>query len=158
MVERLFDGHATGYQQRDGSVVQFDLRNRTLEERRISSDGETEIGFTRVHLLESVAKKATTTLDAQNRHEVMFGTPETATPPRAAEFFVALLAGRHRDAILGDMNEQFLRSRTRFGISRARLIYWVDTARNVGPMLLEKAKKWGVIALLADAARRYLGT
>jgi hypothetical protein len=61
-------------------------------------------------------------------------------PPPVAEFLVALFANsRRRDAILGDMEEKFIKNLSR-GKKRAARLYWAEAIKSIGPQVWRRAK------------------
>jgi hypothetical protein len=85
-------------------------------------------------------------------------SPKTVDPPRIAETLVSVcLPKRRRDAILGDLDEDFQnRLASGMTLARARRLYWGDALHSIGPLLLAMAKRIGLIGVLADYARRFL--
>jgi hypothetical protein len=76
-------------------------------------------------------------------------------PPALAEWLVALIVPRRRaDAVLGDLEERFQRDAASRGLRRARLRYWAEALRSVGPIVWIKAKRLGFLALVAEIWRR----
>jgi hypothetical protein len=76
-------------------------------------------------------------------------------PPFAAEWLIALLmSSRRAAALLGDLEEKFNRNIESRGVRRARALYWSEALRSIGPILWAKAKKLGVIAVIAEMWRR----
>lgn len=86
----------------------------------------------------------------------------TKSPPRLAEnLFSAFAPKKSADAQLGDLQEIFQENVKRFGLERARRMYWIRISREIGPLLFQKlkrlVKRWGIIALLIDYGRTKLG-
>jgi hypothetical protein len=84
------------------------------------------------------------------------------TPPWLAEnLFSAFAPKKSADAQLGDLQEIFQENVKRFGLERARRMYWIRISREVGPLLFQKlkrlVKRFGIIALLIDYGRTKLG-
>jgi len=83
----------------------------------------------------------------------------TTKPPRGPQLLVYLcLPFERREDVLGDLDEQFERARGRFGAFWARVIYWVDAARIVGPMLIHGWKKAAQVGLLGWLGWLFHGT
>jgi hypothetical protein len=85
--------------------------------------------------------------------------PAVAKPPPLAEFLLGVCIPSKRSAyVLGCMNERFDRDCERYGIRRAKRLYWSQVLRSVGPLAIRTlghALKWGA---LAEAFRRkFLG-
>jgi hypothetical protein len=74
----------------------------------------------------------------------------TAEPPRIAEFCLALLLTKaHGDAVIGDLGENFEKDRERYGVERARRMYWGRILKSLLPLLkrwAERAIKWIITA------------
>jgi hypothetical protein len=81
---------------------------------------------------------------------------DASNPPAVPEFLLRLLAtSKHREAVLGDLNERFALNCAKRGFSRARMLYWAEAAQSLLPMfgrLLGRFLKW---AAIADAIRRH---
>jgi hypothetical protein len=76
-------------------------------------------------------------------------------PPGLAEWLVALIVPRRRaDAVLGDLEERFHRHVTLRSLQRARVLYWAEALRSIGPILWIKAKRLGFLAVVAEIWRR----
>ena len=71
-------------------------------------------------------------------------------PPRLFDYLLPLiLSGAKSEAILGDLNERFGRDRERFGMPRARRMYWGVALGSLWPLLGRAAARlirWGIIA------------
>jgi hypothetical protein len=78
-------------------------------------------------------------------------------PPGMAEWLIALLAPRRKaESILGDFEERYFRDCQRRGRPRAVSLYWARTLASILPLAWSLFRKVGVIALCADAVRRWL--
>lgn len=80
------------------------------------------------------------------------------SPPRLAEFLFSWLAPKkslHEQ--LGDLQEIFDLNVTRFGKSRAGMLYWTQVLRAVGPGIWRRVKKLGFIGILIDYGRSKIG-
>jgi hypothetical protein len=83
---------------------------------------------------------------------------EPSSPPRLAEFAFSLLAPKKSlSPQLGDLQEVFELNVARFGKSRARILYWAQVLRAVGPGVWRRVKKLGFIGILIDYGRSKLG-
>lgn len=80
---------------------------------------------------------------------------EKVEPPALAECLVKLL--NKDEDLIGHFAEEFDRNLKRFGVVRARRLYWMQTLRSVGPLSLAKLSKWGIVAAIVDFGRRKLG-
>jgi len=57
-------------------------------------------------------------------------------PPTSAEFIARLFIPReNRDAILGDLEEDYHKHVEKLGERRAKLIYWADVIRSIWPFV-----------------------
>jgi hypothetical protein len=82
----------------------------------------------------------------------------TPSPPRLAEFLFSLFASKKTvDAQLGDLQEVFDHNVERYGVARARMRYWSQVLRAVGPNVWRLIRKWGLIGILIDYGRSKLG-
>jgi len=80
---------------------------------------------------------------------------EQKEPPKLAELiFRVLEKPRSRDALIGDLEEQFLRNVKQFGYRRARRFYWADALSSVWPLVVRKLKRIGVWGLLVACLKR----
>jgi hypothetical protein len=76
-------------------------------------------------------------------------------PPLTAECLIALLVpSRRAAAMLGDLEEKFSRNIETRGERHARWLYWFEAWHSIGPLLWAKAKKLGLIAVIAEMWRR----
>jgi hypothetical protein len=74
-------------------------------------------------------------------------------PPGFAEWLLVLIIPR-RSAQLGCLEERFHRHVDTRGLRRTRALYWAEVMRSILPILWTKARKLGVIALIAEIWRR----
>ncbi len=78
-------------------------------------------------------------------------------PPAFAQFLIIIVSPSKRaSAILGDLQEEFDRDLS-MGVERARLLYWARCLRSLGPLLVTKIKRAGIIAAVIELGRRILG-
>jgi hypothetical protein len=81
-----------------------------------------------------------------------------SSPPAAAEWMIALVSrGKAEQGVLGDLSELFCVDAERFGVTRARRLYWARAVQSLGPLAWSaavKIAKWGVVA---DIVRRLSG-
>jgi len=81
------------------------------------------------------------------------------TPPVLASQILAGLVAEagYRDAILGDLEEEFAKLVSRSGVSFARRWYWSQTLRAIGPLTWSQSHDFGVsIRIAATAVATYL--
>jgi AAA domain len=79
-------------------------------------------------------------------------------PPPVAECLMALLAPKRKaESILGDLEERFQRDYQKLGKTRANSLYWARTIASIAPLVWSLLKRIGVVALLIDVGRRWLG-
>lgn len=84
--------------------------------------------------------------------------PALTEPPMLGEILLRLFVKQSMsDPILGDFEEDFRGNIQRHGISRAKLIYWIEVARCIGPLAISTAKRWGFWAFLASMVRAKIG-
>lgn len=96
---------------------------------------------------------------ADSDHHIIFeAVVEPKGPPRFAEFLFQLLAPKRTvKAQVGDLQELFDKNCARFGKRRARLMYWAQVLRAVGPGFWRGIKKLGLIGILIDYGRSKMG-
>jgi hypothetical protein len=80
-------------------------------------------------------------------------------PPKIAEFMVGLFAKkRYRQAILSDLAEGFDSDLTAgMSVSRANRRYWSAAVNSIVPQALAAIKRIGLVGLVFDYARRWMG-
>jgi hypothetical protein len=80
-------------------------------------------------------------------------------PPRLAEFLVGLLAKkRYRNSILRDLAEDFDSNLVSgMSLDRANRCYWAAAINSIVPQALAALKRIGVLGLVFDYARRWMG-
>jgi hypothetical protein len=103
------------------------------------------------HLLLAIQSRLNGLQDRQSQ--------QPSEPPRLAEFLVGLFAKkRYRNAILRDLAEDF-DSDLAAGMSlrRAKRRYWAAALNSIGPQALAAIKRMGVVGLVFDYARRWMG-
>lgn len=84
---------------------------------------------------------------------------EQNEPPRMAEFLLGLLAKkRYRNAILRDLADDFDCDLTAgMSLHRAKRRYWAAALNSIGPQALAAIKRIGIVGLVFDHARRWMG-
>lgn len=88
------------------------------------------------------------------------GNQKQTEPPALAEMLLtAVVKGKYRDALIGDLNEKFqCWINQGYSIARARRLYWSEALEALGPLIWTKLKRVGVISVVAVAAKRiFLG-
>jgi hypothetical protein len=76
-------------------------------------------------------------------------------PPGIAEVLITLIVPDGRsEPLLGDFEERFHRHVETRGLKMAKALYWAEVLRSILPILVAKAKKLGVIAVIAELWRR----
>jgi hypothetical protein len=85
-------------------------------------------------------------------------TVAVAEPPAVAELLFQLMAPKRSVlAQLGDMQELFELNVVRVGKRRARMLYWAQVLRAIGPGVWRRIKRLGLVAFLIDYGRSKLG-
>ena len=80
-------------------------------------------------------------------------------PPSSAEFIVGLFAKKYlRESLLGSLSEDFDRD-VAAGVSlrRAQFRYWAAALNSIGPQAVAALKRIGLVGLVFDYARRWMG-
>lgn len=73
---------------------------------------------------------------AHYRSKQYFEDKNSVSPPKLAEYIIYLFIPRNsRDAILGDLEEDFNEVSKKFGLWHARLHYWVQVLRCIWPLI-----------------------
>ena len=79
-------------------------------------------------------------------------------PPPFAERCMMLFASRStREAVIGDMEQQFQANCQRFGIKRARRLYWAETIHSLGPLIWTAIKRVGIAGLALAGLKKWIG-
>jgi hypothetical protein len=60
-------------------------------------------------------------------------------PAALAELLLGFLPKRKRDVVIGDLYEEFVKDRAKYGLKRARRRYWIETLNSVGPLSFRAA-------------------
>jgi hypothetical protein len=105
-------------------------------------------------------KELAATLEQANEilSDMTEATDSSPPPPVIAEAMISLFTPKHfADAQLGDMQEIFVANAQRFGLRRAKRLYWYEVARSVGPIFFHWLKRVGFIAVLVDYGRKKMG-
>ena len=83
-----------------------------------------------------------------------------SSKPRNAQYLLWLLMPRaQREAVIGDIAEQFAQVEQSQGLRRARAWYWCEVARSLWPIAMDCARrlvKWGVFGAAAEWLRRFI--
>lgn len=76
------------------------------------------------------------------------------SPPKTAKFILLLVPKRHRENLIGDLEEEYSTIvLPEYGATRARRWYWWQVAISVGPLLWTQAKRGVAIAWLWKRVR-----
>jgi hypothetical protein len=93
--------------------------------------------------------------NASGREQLSQSEPQTVNPPGLAEWLITLLVpNRRAETLLGDFEQRFNRHIETRGLRMARALYWGEVLRSILPLVIVKAKKLGVIAVIAEIWRR----
>jgi hypothetical protein len=93
------------------------------------------------------------------------GPVERAVPPSTAEWILCLISKpKLRESTIGDFAEEFERNLIKYGLRRAKYIYWAMTLRSAWPLILQFGRrtvvrwivKWGPLGIVAEFVRRHL--
>lgn len=80
-------------------------------------------------------------------------------PPRFAAYLLRFLPKEQRDALLGDLEEEYWEIYDQHGKRQAQVWYWCQALTSFGPLLWRAVRnltKWGVLAWLGDVVRRII--
>jgi len=98
------------------------------------------IFLTRHRKVESILRKLESA--AHSRHL-------PSSPPRAAKFILLLVPKRHREHLIGDLEEEYTAMLLpEYGVRRARIWYWWQVAISIGPLLWVQIRRGVAIAWL----------
>jgi hypothetical protein len=76
------------------------------------------------------------------------------SPPRAAKFMLLLVPKRHREHLIGDLEEEYITILLpEYGARKAQCWYWWQVAISVGPLLRAQIKRGVAIAWLWKRVR-----
>jgi hypothetical protein len=79
-----------------------------------------------------------------------------ANVPKRAEYLLyLLLSKKDREGILGDLAEDYLKVRSKFGRGAANFWYYIQVMGSAWP-LIRKAGRWGALAWVAESLRRLI--
>jgi hypothetical protein len=96
--------------------------------------------FTRHRKVESILRK----LESATRSGKL-----PSSPPAAAKFILLLIPKRHREHLIGDLEEEYtMMLLPEYGVKRARLWYWWQVAISVGPLCWSQVRRGIAIAWL----------
>ena len=80
---------------------------------------------------------------------------ESSNLPRTAEYLVYfLLPKKEREAIAGDLEEEYHLIAQKFGSRKANAWYWKQVIFSTGPIVWLRLRQIGVVAGLAELFRR----
>ena len=81
------------------------------------------------------------------------GRPATS-PPKAAKFILLLVPRRHRENLIGDLEEEYTTILLpEYGVRKARTWYWWQVTISIGPLLWAQIKRAAVAAWLWKRVR-----
>jgi hypothetical protein len=76
------------------------------------------------------------------------------SPPRAAKFILLMVPRRHREHVIGDLDEEYTAILLpEYGPRKARICYWWQVAISIGPLLWAQIKRGAAIAWLWKRVR-----
>jgi hypothetical protein len=137
--EFLFPGE--GDKHREFREIQLLVESRMLQKKRTL-----------------IAEAALRQTDAVLRELAATALHPEDVPPVLGEALISLLTPKQfAQAQLGDMQEMFEGNVRRFGLKRAKRLYWYEVVRSIGPLLFSWMKRIGIIAFLVEYGRRKLG-
>jgi hypothetical protein len=85
---------------------------------------------------------------------VVGGEGLAASPPKAAKFMLLLVPRRHREHLIGDLEEEYIAIvLPEYGPRKAKLWYWWQVIFSVGPLLWAQVKRGVAIAWLWKRVR-----
>jgi hypothetical protein len=83
---------------------------------------------------------------------------QLSKPPAFGEMLLVLFCPRNRARhVMGDLEEIFNEDVKTRGPHRAKLLYWSGVLHSIGPLLWVKVRKAGLVALLVEIGRRWVG-
>jgi len=135
-----------------GTSVQIEVKDPSSETNVTTELGDDQV--TDHHAGESPVETDLTPCTLEESRHALPPSPNTK-PPEYAEPIVRIVVSSEKvEEVLGDFSERFVRDRARFGETRARLLYIIDTCKLVIPMIVARLKTWGLFAVIAAALRR----
>ena len=79
-------------------------------------------------------------------------------PPMVAETLIMFFSkSKTVDDHIGDLEELFRRNLNRFGVKRARRLYWAETFRSIRPMVWPALKRLLVATAAVSGFKKWLG-
>lgn len=82
-------------------------------------------------------------------------TSSKRPPAKAEKALLLILSKDEREAILGDLAEEYMEIQVKFGASFAKVWYWKQVFTSAAP-ILRKAIKWLLIAWMGELIRRVI--
>jgi hypothetical protein len=71
------------------------------------------------------------------------------SPPAVAKFILLLIPERHREPLIGDLEEQYITTLLpEYGAKKARIWYWWQVVTSIGPLLWAPIERAIAIAFL----------
>lgn len=84
--------------------------------------------------------------------------PEICVPPALAERLLRFVTKpRYQESLIGDRAERFKREVEKYGLKRARHLYWTDTWHSLWPLLSSSLKRWGVVSAIIGSFHYLFG-
>ena len=79
-------------------------------------------------------------------------------PPAFAEWLIMIISKPElREGRVGDQEERFDENRKRFGLKRARRLYWTYVFETTGPLILPALKRLGLYTLALAGLKKWIG-
>lgn len=95
-------------------------------------------------------------LATENAHRALGSGGMAVTPPKAAEFCLAILLSEAKaNAVIGDLNERLQGDNERYGVRRARYLYWARTIRSLWPLFRSAAMRAMKLGAFVETVRRF---
>lgn len=83
------------------------------------------------------------------------GEEAAEQPPKAAEYLARLLLPKaNREALLGDLVEEYPGVVARFGVRRAKFDFWVHVLFSIFLLFRNAVVKWGLVGWVVELIRR----
>ena len=79
-------------------------------------------------------------------------------PPTVAEWLMMIISKPEaREGRIGDLEQQFQANVKRFGLKRAKRLYWAEVIRAVGPLIFQAIKRLGLYTLALAGFKKWIG-
>lgn len=135
--------------QKKRKVVASTRKNTTsaFEDLAVQRGGPHQPNFTGLLVI-------TLLLDIVEQLRIHKGTMSGQRPPELGEFALYLILSKEdREYLIGDLREEFIEVRARFGSKKASVWYYKQVLTSAWP-LIRKAIRLGVIAWIGEWIRR----